>query len=56
MDSCTYVLTSVTYVMIILDRSRWIVYKMKASYICDYDDDVYLEYYSGKGFHINYSV
>jgi hypothetical protein len=22
---------------------------------CD-DDDVYLEYYSGKGFHINYSV
>jgi hypothetical protein len=20
------------------------------------DDDVYLEYYSGKGFHINYSV
>jgi hypothetical protein len=22
----------------------------------DNDDDVYLEYYSGKGFHINYSV
>jgi hypothetical protein len=24
--------------------------------VYDDDDDVYLEYYSGKGFHINYSV
>jgi hypothetical protein len=26
------------------------------SITADDDDDVYLEYYSGKGFHINYSV
>jgi hypothetical protein len=27
----------------------------KNSSLYDDDDDVYLEYYSGKGFHINYS-
>jgi hypothetical protein len=26
------------------------------SYDNDDDNDVYIEYYSGKGFHINYSV
>jgi len=29
---------------------------LKMSFATYDDDDVYLEYYSGKGFHINYSV
>jgi hypothetical protein len=29
--------------------------KIELFILCD-DDDVYLEYYSGKGFHINYSA
>jgi hypothetical protein len=34
----------------------WVELKVDILFNDDDDDDVYLEYYSGKEFHINYSV